>query len=805
MNSLNKLWLHALVMVSLVSGCGGHGSDALAPSAPALTLGGTAAVGAPIVGATITVTCAAGSTLPTTTTSATGAWQVTLTGQTLPCAAQVSGGSIRGAPNTLAYHSVAIAAGTLNVSPLTDLVVANLSGVATTSAWFGSLRGASATSFNAINATAVAASLAQVRSALALPALNNINPLTVDFNPVSGNAMDDVLTALQAAITTTSTSLAALSTAAAGPTFIAPVGFSGALASGFAGTTSGAGTGPTRPNPPTGASATAASATQINLSWTAVSGATSYNIYRSSAASVAIAAANKINASAVTTSSYNDTTGLSASTAYFYKVTAVNSAGESTTGSNEVTATTSAAAVSGGGGSSGLTFSPAFGGVSAIADAAPTVTPISEVLGGGTVLSYTGGLRIATRQNQGVEEFNLTFAGSASSALNNGGFTFAPGSCALAANAAGAPLCSSFGITFNKATGTVSFVNTPMGTGLSGNAPTVFTINGTLTFPATASGGTSVTGQMGGAIQSTALALTGTVTTPFGLTYLGQMTTDGTNLYIADGSFYRVTKLNLTTGTQTTLAGALTITAGNVDGTGAAAQFSSLSGITTDGTNLYVSDVGNHSIRKIVIATGVVTTLAGSGTAGSADGTGTAATFNQPNGITTDNTNLYVADFLNNKIRKIVISTGVVTTLAGSGIASRVDGTGAAATFSNPYVLTTDGTNLYESDLFGGSIRKIVIATGAVTTLALSASGLDVRGITTDGTNLYVLDNNNSKVVKKIVIATGTVSVIAGGGSSPQSIADGVGTAAKFSAPRAITTNGSSLFVADSQDLRKIQ
>ena len=76
-------------------------------------------------------------------------------------------------------------------------------------------------------------------------------------------------------------------------------------------------------------------------------------------------------------------------------------------------------------------------------------------------------------------------------------------------------------------------------------------------------------------------------------------------------------------------------------------------GITTDGTNLYVSEINNHLIRKIVISTGVVTTLAGTGSSGSANGTGTSASFNEPGAITTDGTNLYVADTGNHLIRKI--------------------------------------------------------------------------------------------------------------------------------------------------------
>jgi hypothetical protein len=99
----------------------------------------------------------------------------------------------------------------------------------------------------------------------------------------------------------------------------------------------------------------------------------------------------------------------------------------------------------------------------------------------------------------------------------------------------------------------------------------------------------------------------------------------------------------------TTLAGS---SQGNADGTGTAATFNNPYGVATDGTNLYVGDQGNHRIRKIVIATGVVTTLAGNAS-GNADGPGTAATFNNPYGVTTDGTNLYVGDFNNHRIRKI--------------------------------------------------------------------------------------------------------------------------------------------------------
>jgi hypothetical protein len=158
---------------------------------------------------------------------------------------------------------------------------------------------------------------------------------------------------------------------------------------------------------------------------------------------------------------------------------------------------------------------------------------------------------------------------------------------------------------------------------------------------------------------------------------------------------------------------------GSADGTGAAARFNGPGGLATDGAgNLYVSDILNYTVRKVVIATGVVTTLAGSaGAPGSTDGTGAAARFRVPTGLAIDGAgNLFVAEFPNDTIRKVVIATGVVTTLAGSaGTSGGTDGTGAAARFGHPYALTIDGAgNLFVADL--NTIRKVVVQTGVVTT-----------------------------------------------------------------------------------------
>lgn len=127
-----QLKITALLLISiLLTACGG-GSSASTTG----TLSGVAAVGTPIVGGNISVICVSGSELTPTTTDSNGFYSVTLYGQALPCAVQVAGGTINGAANTTPYQSIATTVGTVNITPLTDLLVANLTGSATPSTWF---------------------------------------------------------------------------------------------------------------------------------------------------------------------------------------------------------------------------------------------------------------------------------------------------------------------------------------------------------------------------------------------------------------------------------------------------------------------------------------------------------------------------------------------------------------------------------------------------------------------------------------------------------------------------------------------
>jgi DNA-binding beta-propeller fold protein YncE len=138
--------------------------------------------------------------------------------------------------------------------------------------------------------------------------------------------------------------------------------------------------------------------------------------------------------------------------------------------------------------------------------------------------------------------------------------------------------------------------------------------------------------------------------------------------------------------------------------------------------NLYVADTLNHTIRKIALPGGVVTTVAGmAGATGSADGVGSAARFNTPLGLAYDGAGkLYVADSANLTIRALDVATSAVTTIAGAvGQAGSLDATGAAARFRGLVGLAYDGAGtLYVADPGNHTLRKLEVATGAVTTYA---------------------------------------------------------------------------------------
>ena len=285
------------------------------------------------------------------------------------------------------------------------------------------------------------------------------------------------------------------------------------------------------------------------------------------------------------------------------------------------------------------------------------------------------------------------------------------------------------------------------------------------------------------------------------------------NVFVADTYNHAIRKVT-PAGVVTTLAGSTTF--GNADGTGSGASFRFPSGVAVDGSgNLFVADSRNYKVRKIT-PDGVVTTFAGSGSLGSADGTGTAASFNVMYGVAVDGSGtVYVADSGNNKIRKVTPG-GAVSTLAGSGAAGSLDGAGAAATFYFPAGIAVDSSgNVYTADRTNNKIRRIAPG-GAVTTVAGTGAAGSADGpgnaatfsmpygVAVDGSgNVYVADSMTNKVRK--ITAAGIVSTFAGSGSFAST--NGTGTAAAFGTPHGIATDlAGNVYVADTYDnmVRKI-
>lgn len=265
-------------------------------------------------------------------------------------------------------------------------------------------------------------------------------------------------------------------------------------------------------------------------------------------------------------------------------------------------------------------------------------------------------------------------------------------------------------------------------------------------------------------------------------------------------------------GQITTFAGSGSI--GDVDGEANVASFKYPTGIGLDPTgNMYVSESGNGKVRKIT-PSGMVSTFAGSGIAGSANGTGINASFNNLLGLAVDSFgNIYVSDSYNYKIRKITPSN-IVSTFAGNGIQGVIDGSNTTAGFYGANGMATDASgNVYVSEYGVMKIRKITPAgtvstlagdgsTGAVDGPGLTASFNTPWGMAVDAAgNVYVADALNYKIRK--ISTTGEVSTFAGSGASTS--IDGIGTLASFYIPYGLAFDSiGNLYVSEAFRIRKI-
>ena len=228
---------------------------------------------------------------------------------------------------------------------------------------------------------------------------------------------------------------------------------------------------------------------------------------------------------------------------------------------------------------------------------------------------------------------------------------------------------------------------------------------------------------------------------------------------------------------------------GFAEGVGAVAQFNNPFSLVVDNEgSIIVADGHNHRIRRITAA-GVVSTIAGSGVEGFTEGVGVSAQFRCPVGLAIDRAgNIVVGDADNHRIRRVT-AAGVVSTIAGSGEEGFADGVGTAAQFASPCALAVDhDNNIIVADRRNHRIRRITVA-GEVSTIAGSgevgfADGVGTaaqfncpHGLAIDGEgSIIIADTRNHRIRR--VTAAGVVSTIAGSGVP--GFAEGMGTAAEF-------------------------
>ena len=301
------------------------------------------------------------------------------------------------------------------------------------------------------------------------------------------------------------------------------------------------------------------------------------------------------------------------------------------------------------------------------------------------------------------------------------------------------------------------------------------------------------------------------------------------NLYITAGS--RIRRITSSTGTISTIAGTGTPGYSGDGGAATSAQLDSPVALTVDSSgNVFLADeaFSNNRVRKITGSTGVISTVAGTGSTGYSGDGGSAlsADINAPYGLTTDSSgNLYIADTGNHRLRMVAVSTGVISTIAGTGSAG-YSGDGSAATsakLNGPAGIAMDTSgNFYISDANNHRIRKITASNGVISTIAgtggtgwgnggysgdagpaTSAQLNNPQAVALDSAgNVYISDSFNHRI-RKITVSTGTISTVAGTGASGYSGDGGAATLAQLDRPLGLALDSSgNLYFVDSRNSR---
>jgi len=292
------------------------------------------------------------------------------------------------------------------------------------------------------------------------------------------------------------------------------------------------------------------------------------------------------------------------------------------------------------------------------------------------------------------------------------------------------------------------------------------------------------------------------------------------NLYIVEAANHVVRKVS-PTGAISTLAGTGVPGFSGDGGPAASAMLWFPNAIAIDGSgNLYIAEVNNQRVRKINLASGIITTVAGNGTRGffGDGGPATSANLCDPIGVAADSAgNLFISDVGNQRIRRVDAATGIITTYAGGGSSMDEGAAAISALLDSPYGLALDAVgNLFYVDQAQARVRRIDAATQTVTTFA----GSLVNGFSGDGGpatqaslsnpfdvaldstgNVYIADTGNSRVRR--VDSTGVITTVAGPGEYPTIGDGGPATSAFLNSPAGVRLDSvGHLYIADELNQR---
>ena len=283
-------------------------------------------------------------------------------------------------------------------------------------------------------------------------------------------------------------------------------------------------------------------------------------------------------------------------------------------------------------------------------------------------------------------------------------------------------------------------------------------------------------------------------------------------LYIADRDNHRIRAINLTNGVISTVAGIGTLGFSGDSGLASAAQLNFPSGVAVSATTLYIADRDNHRIRSVDLTSGIISTLAGTGTPGfnGDGGLASAALLNDPVGVAVSGNILYIADQDNHRIRAVDLSSGIISTFAGTGTAffGGDGGLASAAELNTPVGVTAVGTMLYIADRNNHRIRAINLSNNIISTVAGSTQGLSGDGGLANAAQLnlpsaavevnntlYIADLLNHRI-RAVDLTSGIITTAAGidagfnGDGGPATIA-------RLNQPIGLVQAGTTLYVAD--------